>query len=270
MRYSILIFLCFFSISFLRAQVAIGTTQIEHGVMLQLESEDKGLSIPNVSLTSILDVMTISPSNVDGLMVYNTLSNGAGDTAVSPGYYHWDEIDGIWKRLFNSGFTTQYIQTNEQRAINQTTEHILPGLNQNFIAPYSGLYQFIFIGYYGTGFNEDNAFAASSFASFKLQIDDTTVSECFVTSRSMTTTPGAVFQVLSRQGMLVHQVELVEGQTYNLKIRAREWAEENSNGDIGLGTGYGYFGLDSTTYAGSRGRTGAAYASLTINLLNQF
>src|SRR5690606_12941846 len=111
LKYTLLLLLfSFFASISLNAQVAIGKVGVDDGAMLQLESSSKGLMIPNVALDSKFDVTTVSPTHVEGLMVYNTAHSSSGSSRVSPGFYYWDGSE--WKRLFNDGFTVQFMQNN--------------------------------------------------------------------------------------------------------------------------------------------------------------
>ena len=107
------------------AQVGIGTTNIENGAALQIESTSKGLLIPRVALQSRNSEAPITPSPiVTGLLVYNTATAGAGGNAVIPGFYYWNgslwvsitanSVGGtFWSLLGNSGTTpgTNYLGT---------------------------------------------------------------------------------------------------------------------------------------------------------------
>ncbi len=64
----------------------------------------KGLLFPNVALTSIIDVVTVtSPAN--SLMVYNTAAAGTGTAVVVPGFYYWDGTK--WVRFQYTNGTSQ-------------------------------------------------------------------------------------------------------------------------------------------------------------------
>ena len=64
---------------------------------LDINFPDKGLLIPRVTLSSILDIVTITaPAN--SLMVYNTATAGVIPNNVTPGYYYWD--GSKWLRFF--------------------------------------------------------------------------------------------------------------------------------------------------------------------------
>lgn len=74
------------------AQVGIGTETPHSSSILHLNSSNKGLLIPNVSLQSSSDVTTIS-SPESSLLVFNTSSSGG----LTSGYYYWHS--GQWNRL---------------------------------------------------------------------------------------------------------------------------------------------------------------------------
>ncbi|WP_027379305.1 hypothetical protein [Chryseobacterium daeguense] len=86
----------FFNIS---AQIGIGTPTIQPGIVLQVDSNNKGVSLPNVSLTSTSVFAPVTGTPVTGLTVYNTTIAGAGTTAVSPGLYYWDNSIPAWVKV---------------------------------------------------------------------------------------------------------------------------------------------------------------------------
>src|ERR1700738_3368559 len=85
----------------LYGQVGIGTLTPNTSAMLDVSSTNKGLLIPRVALTGTTDVVTI-PTPAVSLLVYNTATNGAGSTAVRPGYYYWNGTGWV---VFISGST---------------------------------------------------------------------------------------------------------------------------------------------------------------------
>lgn len=88
MKKLLLVSLFVFKISY--SQVGIGTTNIENGVALQIESNTKGLLIPRVPLTSTALESPVGPSPIaTGILIYNTATAGSGGTAVLPGFYYW-------------------------------------------------------------------------------------------------------------------------------------------------------------------------------------
>ncbi|MET3539093.1 hypothetical protein [Chryseobacterium limigenitum] len=83
----------------------IGITTLDSSAKLQIESTDKGVLIPRVTLTSTTDATTIS-SPAKGLMVYNTTSNAAIEegfyvnygTSLSPSWRTYEKRDKtLWK-----------------------------------------------------------------------------------------------------------------------------------------------------------------------------
>lgn len=123
------------------AQVGIGTTNIENGVELQIESSNRGLLIPRVALTSTLVQAPVGPAPIaTGVLVYNTSTNGAGATAVSPGFYYWSGTEWIslrsnagtpnldyWSLFGNSGTIpgTNFLGTTDARDLQIKTNNQL-------------------------------------------------------------------------------------------------------------------------------------------------
>ena len=263
------------------SQVIIGETStgdyetIEDGAILQLNSDDQGLMIPRVALQSRNDATTISPSNVEGLWVYNTATMGSGLNQVSPGFYFWNGTQ--WEKMFNEGFTVQYEQTTTERAANTTTTYTIPGLDQTFVAPYSGTYEIHVSGYIAAANMQATSREGTVHGSYILEIDGTKVGESTVSSNTKRA-PTNAFQALGRQTTIVHHVNLTEGVSYNIRVRARLWDFENVNPNSldvssfcgGPTTGYAFFGICSTPYNGNDGLTDNAQdAYLTITLLQQ-
>lgn len=258
----------------LNAQVAIGKVGLDDGAIFQLESENKGLMIPNVALDSRNDITTISPNHVEGLMVYNTSHSGSGSSSVSPGFYYWDGSE--WKRLFNDGFTVQFMQNDYVKARNNTTIYTFPNLDQTIVAPYTGTYQVYVIAHYAAN-SQSGSTEAVGYAEVMLEIDDVKVANAFVTSSSKRTPSN--FVALAQQTSIVYNVDLIEGQSYNFKVRGQQWYQigMSSSGPLGgmpSGAG-GVFGIQTSPYNGNTGSTGsgnndAQRGVLTITLLRQF
>lgn len=66
---------------------------------LELNDPNKALLLNRVSLQSASDITTIA-SPRDGMIVYNTSANGAGEDAVTPGIYL--NMDQTWLRLMDT------------------------------------------------------------------------------------------------------------------------------------------------------------------------
>ncbi|HMV13728.1 MAG TPA: hypothetical protein PKA75_00055 [Chitinophagales bacterium] len=79
--------------------VGIGTNLPDPSAKLDVKATDKGLLIPNVSLTA-KNVAAPITSPAISLLVYNTNTSGAAPNNVYPGYYYWDGT--IWVRLHSS------------------------------------------------------------------------------------------------------------------------------------------------------------------------
>ena len=256
----------------LGAQVAIGTDTLEDGAIFQMESGSKGLLIPRVELTSRLDVATIHPSQVEGLWVYNTATDGLGNNRVSPGMYFWDGDE--WIRLYNRGFSQQFEQTSQVRALDQTTEYVLTGLDQLITPTNTGTYQVIVIGSYSAGLKPSGSAPGVGTCSIWVEVDGVKLDEMWLTSTSKTIGSSGSFHALARSGMLIYNIDLEAGTTYNFVVKAREWDEDNTYSNFS-GWGYGFWGLDTQRYngnnaSGGAGRRDALRSNMTITLMRQF
>ncbi|MCH2490537.1 MAG: hypothetical protein MK211_10345 [Flavobacteriales bacterium] len=262
------------------AQVVIGESpagdhSIDDGAIFQLKSDDKGLMIPQVALQSRTDITTISPALVEGLWIYNTSNLGTGLNRVSPGFYFWN--GSVWEKMFNEGYTTQFEQTETTRAANTSTIYTIPGLDQNFVAPYTGTYELHVTGYIAAANMLDTAHESTVHGSYMLEIDNVKVAESTVSSNTKRA-PTNAFQALGRQTTIVHHVNLTEGTTYNIRVRARLWDHQNVDPSSlnvsgvcgGPTSGYAFFGICSGPYNGNDGLTDNAQDTyLTITLLQQ-
>ncbi|MEE9361987.1 MAG: hypothetical protein V3U92_05255 [Cellulophaga sp.] len=82
-----------FSSSYSFAQFGVGTASTNPSAQLEVVATDKGVLIPQVTLSSDTDVTTIANGNVESLLVYNTnTSNG-----LSLGYYYWSNTK--WNKI---------------------------------------------------------------------------------------------------------------------------------------------------------------------------
>ncbi len=253
------------------AQVGIGFEgPLEPGAILQIESDNQGVMLPNVALTSRTDNTTITGGAVEGLLIYNTAVSGTGNNSVSPGYYYYDGSE--WVRIYKDGYSEHFMQTDAVRANNTSSSYTLTNLDQDIVAPYTGTYQIIVTAYYASASADNTSEEAVGYCSVWLEIDRTKVAETFITS-STKLTPSQ-FQALGQQGMLIHNVDLVEGNTYEFRVRAREW--EHYNMDQGslavIAPGnWGFWGTRTDIYAGnSTSYDFGQKATMTITLLRQF
>jgi predicted chitinase len=86
------LFLC----TTVQAQVGVGTPLPNNSAQLDVVSNDKGLLIPRIPLTSATDATTITEGNIVSLLVFNTATVGN----LTPGYHYWDGFK--WQRMINS------------------------------------------------------------------------------------------------------------------------------------------------------------------------
>ena len=79
------------SATFLHAQSGIGIgVELPHGsTILDVEASDKGISLPNVALTSLTAYSPIPMEPKDGLLVFNTTENVA---QLTKGFYYWGTL----------------------------------------------------------------------------------------------------------------------------------------------------------------------------------
>ncbi|MFC7358465.1 hypothetical protein ACFQO1_12260 [Jejudonia soesokkakensis] len=95
MKLLILIF-CFIS-TLVSAQVGIGTINPDPSTILHIESDDKGILIPNVSLSSILATQLDGTNTaVEGLLIYNTNPSTTGGDGT--GYYYYTSSNR-WEKI---------------------------------------------------------------------------------------------------------------------------------------------------------------------------
>lgn len=84
-------------------RVGIGTTSPNTSTALDIVSSNKGIRIPNVTLTGTTDTTTIV-SPAASLLVYNTATAGTAPNNVIPGYYYNSNTSAlpVWTRLNTS------------------------------------------------------------------------------------------------------------------------------------------------------------------------
>lgn len=92
MRYLLLIMFFYSGYS----QVGINTTAPNSDSVLEVSSTNQGILLPRVALSSTILASPLS-TNVEGTVVYNTATAGAGINAVFPGMYYNDGT--VWIRL---------------------------------------------------------------------------------------------------------------------------------------------------------------------------
>lgn len=112
---TILLFLFKFSYS----QVGIGTTTIESGVALKVESNNEGILIPRMALTArnILLPFTVAPPT--STLIYNTATSGTWPNNVVPGFYYWDGVE--WRSIYDTKLNKTVKYTNNSVSTNFNT-----------------------------------------------------------------------------------------------------------------------------------------------------
>ena len=104
-------------------KVGTNPTIKEASTVMEIESTNKGLLMPRVALTGILDITTISNA-ANALIIYNTATAGTAPNEVTPGFYYWKKdivvpANNKWMRVFDSG--TQHEPWNVQGSTSQAT-----------------------------------------------------------------------------------------------------------------------------------------------------
>lgn len=78
-------------------QVGIGTTVVENGVQFKVESNNSGVLLPRIALTSRNVVAPLAATPPEGTLIYNTSTAGTFPNNVVPGFYFWDGI--VWRSI---------------------------------------------------------------------------------------------------------------------------------------------------------------------------
>jgi hypothetical protein len=87
MKNYITLLLIVLSVNALTAQVGIGTEIPNSNAILELKSTNKGLLMSTVALTSTVDATPLT-EHLEGILVYNTATNGTKPFNVVPGLYY--------------------------------------------------------------------------------------------------------------------------------------------------------------------------------------
>ena len=78
--------------------VGIGTATPDSSAMLDVESNNKGMLVPRIALTSANSASPVT-SPADALLVYNTATAGTSANAIVPGFYYWNASAARWNAL---------------------------------------------------------------------------------------------------------------------------------------------------------------------------
>jgi hypothetical protein len=113
-------------------------TTYDVNALVDLQSNNKGLLLPRVALTALNAAAPLS-AFTNGMVVYNTATNGTAPNNVTPGYYYSDGAKWIriaadnsaWKLTGNTGTSpgTNFLGTTD----NQSLEFKVNGLRSGYI-----------------------------------------------------------------------------------------------------------------------------------------
>ena len=105
------------------AQTGIGTNAPNEHSVLELVSNNKGLLLPRLSLTSSTTFLNGSATASDNsLLVYNTNTSTSGTGLSGPGFYYWDSgATGKWIKI-NSGTGLVDANGDTQVQVEETTD----------------------------------------------------------------------------------------------------------------------------------------------------
>ncbi|SDR09455.1 hypothetical protein SAMN05421664_3514 [Chryseobacterium soldanellicola] len=117
--YSLILFSGLFT--FYSGQIGIGTAVNSDGVMLQLESSNKGLLFPRVALVSRTATTPLLPTIPTGTIVFNTSTTGSFPNLISPGIYWWSAEDQQWTNMSTNLETAAMKYTNSEITTNYNT-----------------------------------------------------------------------------------------------------------------------------------------------------
>ena len=98
MKYILLLLLIILINVKLEAQISVGVITPNSQAILDMNSTNQGVLLSTVALTSTLSPEPLS-EHLEGMVVYNTATNGSTPTNVYPGMYYnngeiWERVDG--------------------------------------------------------------------------------------------------------------------------------------------------------------------------------
>ncbi len=131
------------------AQVKIGnnSTTINTASLLELETTNKGLVLPRVSITSISSSAPLAAGLLTGTVVYNTNSTTTGGSGV--GIYYWDGSQ--WNFIANTTTTASYWSLNGNGGTNAASNFIGTTDAIDFIAKTNNAERMRILGSNGSG-----------------------------------------------------------------------------------------------------------------------
>ena len=105
-----MLFVFFFSITGLSAQVGIGTANPDPSAILHIQSTNKGVLLPKVDLKNLTDRNTVN-GPTEGLLVYNKTVNSANN--LRKGFYIWDNEK--WDKVENQSDVDEIMEGIDER-----------------------------------------------------------------------------------------------------------------------------------------------------------
>ncbi|MGG5210026.1 hypothetical protein ACQWU4_13935 [Chryseobacterium sp. MIQD13] len=94
-----IVILTIFTAVRITSQVGINTGNIAEGVMLQIESSNKGVLFPRVALTSRTSTSPLASTIPTGTMVFNTATVGNFPDIITQGLHWWSAEEQQWTSL---------------------------------------------------------------------------------------------------------------------------------------------------------------------------
>lgn len=96
------------SSSTVMAQQGFGTNAPDRSAAVDITSTKRGMLIPRIALEATDNASPVS-NPATSLLVYNTATDGAGATAVTPGFYYWDGAKWVRFMDTDSDHTTSVV-----------------------------------------------------------------------------------------------------------------------------------------------------------------
>lgn len=96
MNFKIFLFLSGFIVSLANAQVVIGSSSVSQSAILKLDSSNKALRIPALSVANKADTSTPITNPATGVILYNTNDNIASD--IAKGLTHWGSDNNYYSQ----------------------------------------------------------------------------------------------------------------------------------------------------------------------------
>ncbi|GEM_PF-1110412 len=121
MKKYILIILTFFSLqTILFSQVGINTNTVQNGVMLEVNSNQKGVLLPRVALQSRTSTSPLGASIPTGTVVFNTATTGTFPNTITPGLHWWSAEDQQWTNFSTDSNNLLMKYTNSESGTSTT------------------------------------------------------------------------------------------------------------------------------------------------------